>query len=122
MLAGLYFQLRACSLDTLQDRCHLWVSSVGNGCHVANGCHLTTLRLDTALIDDVGHAGVVGEVVLPPRAPAGPAGVSWSSTSRGGLVPCRARLSGKGGPSLGDILILWLGVSGLVSLSCMLAL
>ena len=29
-----------------------------------NGCHLVTLRLDTALIDDVGHGGVVGEVLF----------------------------------------------------------
>ena len=26
---------------------------------MANGCHLITLRLDTALIDDVGRGGVV---------------------------------------------------------------
>ena len=39
---------------------------------MANGSHLVTLRLDTALIDDVGHAGVVGEVVLRLRAPPGP--------------------------------------------------
>ena len=31
---------------------------------MANGCHLVTLRLDTALIDDVGRDGVVGEVVF----------------------------------------------------------
>ena len=43
----------------------MWVSSVGNGCHVANGCHLIILRLDTALIDDVGRAWVVGGVVQP---------------------------------------------------------
>ena len=41
---------------------------------MANGCHLITLRLDTALMDDVGHGGVVSEVILPPRAPPGPAG------------------------------------------------
>lgn len=29
---------------------------IGNGCHVANGYHLIILRLDTALVDDVGHA------------------------------------------------------------------
>ena len=40
--------------------------SVGNGGHVENSCHLIILRLDTALIDDVGRDGVVGEVVLPP--------------------------------------------------------
>ena len=43
------------------------VSSVGflveRGCHVANGYHLITLRLDTALIDDVSRGGVVGEVI-----------------------------------------------------------
>jgi len=72
----------------------MWVSYVGNGCHVANGCHLIILRLDTTLIDDVGRSGVVGEVVLLPRAPEGPARVSWWSTPGGGLAPCRARLSG----------------------------
>ena len=73
---------------------------------MANGCHLVTLRLDTALIDDVGHGGVVGEVVCPPCVAAGPAGTSWMSSSGGGLVPCRARLPGKGGHSLDDILLL----------------
>ena len=32
----------------------------------------------------------------------------WSLASGGGLAPCRARLSGKGGFSLGDVLLLWL--------------
>ena len=32
---------------------------------MVNGCHLITLRLDTALIDDVGRAWVVGGVVQP---------------------------------------------------------
>ena len=41
----------------------------------------------------------------------GPAEVSWSSAFGGGLAPCRARLSGKGGPSLGGILLLWIGLS-----------
>ena len=49
-----------------------------------------------------------GGVVLPPRAPAGSAGESWLLASGGGLAPCRARLPGKGGPSLADILLLWL--------------
>ena len=75
---------------------------------MANGCHLVTLRLDTARIDDVGHGGVVGEVVLPPCVPAGPAGTSWTSSSRGGLTPCRARLPDKGGPSPDSVLLLWL--------------
>ena len=44
---------------------------------MANGCHLVTLRLDTALIDDVGCGGAVDEVVLPPRVPANPVGTSW---------------------------------------------
>ena len=65
-LAGLSFQLHASSLDMSQDGCHLWVFPVGRGSHVANGFHLVTLRLDTALIDDVGRAGVVGEVVSSP--------------------------------------------------------
>ena len=30
---------------------------------MANGCHLIILRLDTALIDDVGCGKVVGEVI-----------------------------------------------------------
>ena len=36
-------------------------------------------------------------------------------SSGGGLAPCRSRLPGKGGPSLADILLLWLdlGPSGL---------
>ena len=51
---------------------------------MANGCHLVTLRFDTALIDDVGHGGVVGEGVLPPRVPVGPAGTSWVFSSGSG--------------------------------------
>ena len=73
---------------------------------MANSCHLVTLRLDTALIDDVGRGGVVGEVVFPPCVPVGPAGTSWMSSYGGGLAPCRARLPDKGGPSLDDILLL----------------
>ena len=34
----------------------------------------------------------------------------WSSSSGGGFIPCRARLPGKGGLSLDDILLLWLGL------------
>ena len=49
-----------------------------------------------------------GGVVQPPRAPAGSAGDPWLLASGGGLTPCRARLPGKGGPSLADILLLWL--------------
>ena len=33
-----------------------------------------------------------------------------SLASGGGLDPCRAHLSGKGGCSLGDILLLWLNL------------
>lgn len=73
---------------------------VERGFHVANGCHLITVRLDTALIDDVSHGRVVGEAVHPPQVPAGPAVMLQSSSSRGGLAPCRARLPGKGGLSL----------------------
>jgi hypothetical protein len=73
-----------------------------------NGCHLVTPRFDTALIDDVGRGGVVGEVVLPPCAPAGPVGTSWTSSSGGGLAPCRARLPGKGGHSPDGALLFWL--------------
>ena len=35
-LRGLSRQLRTRSLDTSLDGCHLWVSSVGDGCHVEN--------------------------------------------------------------------------------------
>ena len=75
---------------------------------MANGYHLIILWLDTALIDDVGRVRVVGGVVRPPRAPAGSAGESWLLASGGGLAPCQARLPSKGGPSLADILLLWL--------------
>ena len=71
-------------------------------------CHLITLRLDTALIDDVGRTCAVGGVDQAPQARAGAAGESWLLASGGGLAPCRARLSSKGGPSLADILFLWL--------------
>ena len=71
-------------------------------------CHLITLRLDTTLIDDVGRTCTVGGVVQAPQAPAGVAGESWLLASGGGLAPCRARLPGEGGPSLADILFLWL--------------
>jgi hypothetical protein len=84
------------------------VFPVGRGCHVVNGCHLVTPWFDTALIDDVGRGGVVGEVVLPPCALAGPAGMSWTSSFGGGLTPCRAHLPGKGGPSPDGDLLLWL--------------
>ena len=53
---------------------------------MTNGCHLVTLQLDTALIDDVGRGGVVGEVVLPSQVRAGPAGMPWMSSSGGGPV------------------------------------
>ena len=33
---------------------------------------------------------------------------AWLLAFGGGLAPCRARLPGKGGPSLADILLLWL--------------
>ena len=58
---------------------------------MANGCDLVILRLDTALIDDVGLGGVVGEVVLPSRVPAGPAGTSRTSFS--GVGPVLAELA-----------------------------
>ena len=70
--------------------------------------HLITLWLYTALIDDVGRSCVVGGVVQAPQAPAGAAGESWLLAYAGGLAPCRARLPGEGGPSLADILSLWL--------------
>ena len=41
---------------------------------MANDYLLGTLRLDTALMDDVGLGGVVGEVILPSQALPGPAG------------------------------------------------
>ena len=47
-------------------------------------------------------------MVLPPRALAGSVGESRLLASSGGLAPCRARQPGKGGPSLADILLLWL--------------
>ena len=58
---------------------------------------------------------MVGGVVQPPRAPADLVGVPWLLASGGGLAPCRARLPGKGGPSLADLLLLRLdlGLSGL---------
>ena len=71
-------------------------------------CHLITLRLDTVLIHDVGRSCLVGGVVQAPQAPAGAAGESLLLASGGGLAPCRARLPGEGGPSLADILSLWL--------------
>ena len=71
---------------------------------MVNGCHLVTSRLDTALINDVGRGGVVGEVVLLLCVLAGPAGTPWTSSSGSGLAPCRARLPGKGGPSPDGIL------------------
>ena len=74
---------------------------------MVNGCHLVTLRLDTALIDDVGRTCAVGGVVQAPQAPTGAAGESWLLASGGGLTPCRARLPGEGGPSLANILLLW---------------
>ena len=75
---------------------------------MANGYHLVTLRLDSALIDDVGRGGMVGEVVLPPWVLSGPAGTPWLSASKCVLAPCRAHLPGKGGLFLDDILLLWL--------------
>ena len=81
--------------------------------------HLITLRLGTALIDDVGRTCMVAGVIQALRAPAGAAGESWLLASGGGLAPCRAHLPGEGGPALpiscsfGSILI---------SLSCMLVL
>ena len=89
---------------------------VERGCHVANGCHLITLRLDTALIDGVSRGGVGGEVFYPPQVPAGPAETPWLSSSGGGLTPCRARLPGKGGFSIDNVLLLWhgLGLSDLL--------
>ena len=51
---------------------------------------------------------MVGVVVQALQAPAGAAGESWLLASGGGLAPCRARLPSKGGPSLADILFLWL--------------
>ena len=68
------------------------------------------MRFDTALIDDVGRTCVVGGVVQVPQAPAGAAGESWLLASGGGLTPCRACLPGEGGPSLADILFLWLDI------------
>ena len=57
--AGLFRQLHTYLLDTSQDGCHLQVSSVGSGCHVANNSHLVTLDLVTAPIDDVHRDEVV---------------------------------------------------------------
>lgn len=51
-----------------------------------DGCHLVILRLDTVLIDDVGHGGVVGEVVLLSQVPVGPVGMPWTSSFGGGSV------------------------------------
>ena len=51
---------------------------------------------------------VVGGVFQAPQAPTGAAGESWLLASGGGLAPCRACLPGEGGPSLADILSLWL--------------
>ena len=53
---------------------------------------------------------MVGGVVLPPRAPTYLDGVPGLPASGGGLAPCRARLPGKGGPSLADILLLRLNL------------
>ena len=39
---------------------------------MANGCHLITLRLDIALIDDVGRGEVVDEVFLASVSPGRP--------------------------------------------------
>ena len=49
---------------------------------------------------------MVGGVVLPPRALASSTGEPRLLTSGGGIALCRARLPGKGGPSLADILLL----------------
>ena len=84
----------------------MWVFRVERGCHVDNGCHLVTLQLDTALINDVGPGGVVGEVVSSPRVPAGPAMGPWLSPFGCGLALCRARLRDKGGLYLDGILLL----------------
>ena len=73
-------------------------------------CHLITLRLDTALIDNVGRTCAVGGVDQAPQARAGAAGESWLLASGGGLAPCRARLPGKGGFFLDDILFPYLGL------------
>ena len=51
---------------------------------------------------------MVGGAVLSPRASAGSAGEPRLLASGGGLAPCQACLPGKGGPSLADILLLWL--------------
>ena len=51
-----------------------------------NGFHLVTLRLDTALIDDVGRGRVVGEVVRPSRVPVDPTETSWTSSFVGDPV------------------------------------
>ena len=53
---------------------------------------------------------MVGGVVLPPRAPTGSVGEPRLLASGGGLAPCRARLPGKGGPSLADTLLLGLNL------------
>ena len=51
---------------------------------------------------------MVGGVVLPLRGPTNLAVVPGLPASGGGLAPCWASLPGKGGPSLADILLLWL--------------
>ena len=75
---------------------------------MANCSHLITSWLDTALIDDMGCGGVVGEVVIPSLALAGPVGEPWLFASGGGLAPCRAHLPAKGGLFLKGIFLLWL--------------
>ena len=51
---------------------------------------------------------MIGGVVLPLQAPTDLACEPWLLASGGGLAPCWARLPGKGGPSLADILLLML--------------
>ena len=63
---------------------------------MVNGCHLITLRLDTALIDDVGRGGVVGEVVFASASPGRPCRDVWDVLFRGWIRPRQDRLPGKG--------------------------
>ena len=80
---------------------------------MANGCHLITLRLDTALIDDVGRGGVVGEVFLASTSPGRPCRDVLGVLFREWLCPRQARLPSKGGFPPGGILLLSLGLGPL---------
>ena len=101
-------QLRAYSLDTSQDGCHLQVFFVGRGFHVTNGCHLVTLRLDTALNHDVGHAGVVDQVFIAFMSPSKPCWDALVASFRGVALPSPSSFARQGRFFLSDILFIWL--------------